>query len=432
MAGSAATSETEVNETRQTADQQSADPTTALLAFDVQDALGLPVKMQWALVRHWRAAGARDRAHALLDQIMLRSGESQTWLEERARLAYAEGNLDEALDLLNRRVQRSPSATARAAVARLYLDSGDVDQARAISDQLAREYPDLTTIASLAADVALARGDAEVARGYYLGLLDANPESLTAFLALTRLAISEEDQPTARNFLRRALDLAAEMATSNQLSSLAELTEQLGDTDRATELRARAASIERNRTAAFVADLHRELDSPRERPRVPRHSEGMSRRIPARSASSSTTRLNEESASPGDASPPAQKDEGVEHADVPDREAVTTTLEEPDVAPEVLEALRQQFGHSGLRPGQASVITKVLDGRDTLAIMPTGAGKSLTFQLPAMLLPGVTLVISPLISLMKDQVDKLPPPVQARTVLINSTLAPDEMRRALA
>jgi ATP-dependent DNA helicase RecQ len=122
----------------------------------------------------------------------------------------------------------------------------------------------------------------------------------------------------------------------------------------------------------------------------------------------------------------------VETSDEPDEEVVTTALEEPEATPEVLDALRRLFGHSGLRPGQASVIAKVLEGRDTLAIMPTGAGKSLTFQLPAMLLPGVTLVISPLISLMKDQVDKLPPPVQARTALINSTLSPEEMRHTLA
>ena len=77
------------------------------------------------------------------------------------------------------------------------------------------------------------------------------------------------------------------------------------------------------------------------------------------------------------------------------------------------------------------MIDNVLVGRDTLATMPTGAGKSLTFQLPAMLLPGATLVISPLIALMKDQVDGLPPAVRARTVLVNSTLSADEQRRAL-
>ncbi len=69
--------------------------------------------------------------------------------------------------------------------------------------------------------------------------------------------------------------------------------------------------------------------------------------------------------------------------------------------------LRDTFGIERLREGQADVIRRVMGGQDTLAIMPTGAGKSLCYQLPALLLPGRTLVVSPLIALMKDQCDKL-------------------------
>ncbi len=69
--------------------------------------------------------------------------------------------------------------------------------------------------------------------------------------------------------------------------------------------------------------------------------------------------------------------------------------------------LRRRFGLSAFRPGQEEVIRAVLQGRDALVVMPTGAGKSLTYQLPALLMPGLTIVVSPLIALMKDQTDKL-------------------------
>lgn len=73
----------------------------------------------------------------------------------------------------------------------------------------------------------------------------------------------------------------------------------------------------------------------------------------------------------------------------------------------IKRTLRDVFGLDKLRPGQAEVIRSVFEGRNTLAIMPTGAGKSLCYQLPALHIPGTTIIISPLISLMKDQVDKL-------------------------
>src|SRR5271165_7483937 len=70
-------------------------------------------------------------------------------------------------------------------------------------------------------------------------------------------------------------------------------------------------------------------------------------------------------------------------------------------------ALKRHFGFDRFRPGQRAVVTDALAGRDLLALMPTGGGKSLCFQFPALLQPGVTLVVSPLIALMQDQVRQL-------------------------
>src|SRR3954462_10493219 len=84
----------------------------------------------------------------------------------------------------------------------------------------------------------------------------------------------------------------------------------------------------------------------------------------------------------------------------------TTSARDPERA-RILRALRDTFGMQRLREGQETVIRRVLAGEPTLAIMPTGAGKSLCYQLPAVLTEGTTLVVSPLIALMKDQCDKL-------------------------
>ena len=89
--------------------------------------------------------------------------------------------------------------------------------------------------------------------------------------------------------------------------------------------------------------------------------------------------------------------------------------------------LKQYFGHSEFRRGQAQIIDSITAGRDALAVMPTGGGKSLCYQVPALLLPGITLVISPLISLMKDQVMALKS-AGVDTAYINSSLSSEQLR----
>src|SRR5687767_14321919 len=93
--------------------------------------------------------------------------------------------------------------------------------------------------------------------------------------------------------------------------------------------------------------------------------------------------------------------------------------------PSLQAELKRHFGFDAFKPGQEAVLRDVLAGRDVIAVMPTGDGKSLCFQLPALLRPGVTVVVSPLIALMQDQVRLLADNGIPATFL-NSTLGADE------
>ena len=97
----------------------------------------------------------------------------------------------------------------------------------------------------------------------------------------------------------------------------------------------------------------------------------------------------------------------------------------------LLETLKHYFGYDSLRPGQRELMDGILQGKDVLGIMPTGAGKSLCYQVPALMLEGITLVISPLISLMSDQVKALNQ-AGVHAAYINSSLTENQIRVALA
>ena len=107
-------------------------------------------------------------------------------------------------------------------------------------------------------------------------------------------------------------------------------------------------------------------------------------------------------------------------------ETMTQAVDSADsVDPRALEALNRYFGYDSFRPGQPGIVSAILAGHDVLGVMPTGAGKSICYQIPAAILPGVAIVISPLISLMRDQVDALND-VGLPAAFINTTQTPDE------
>src|SRR5205085_7009720 len=105
--------------------------------------------------------------------------------------------------------------------------------------------------------------------------------------------------------------------------------------------------------------------------------------------------------------------------------AVPQTIEQARIT------LREHFGYPAFRPGQEAAVESVLAGRDTLVVLPTGGGKSLCYQVPALMLPKLTVVLSPLISLMKDQVDALAARGLPAT-FINSTLTSNPIADRMA
>ena len=117
--------------------------------------------------------------------------------------------------------------------------------------------------------------------------------------------------------------------------------------------------------------------------------------------------------------------------EVPAPSPISTADTQDEATDELLAALKRYFDYDDFRDGQREVVEKILNGENILAAFPTGYGKSLCYQLPALMLPGVTVIVSPLISLMKDQVDALRKQKIYAVALLNSSLSWEEYRAEL-
>jgi ATP-dependent DNA helicase RecQ len=401
-----------------------------LLDNDAIDQLPPPLLLRYA---GWlRVSGQFEAAEAALARALDLRGESANLLDERAALALARGDVEAVRTSWEERLGRNPAPSARASYGRALLELGEVAEASDIAEELLAEHSNLATVHALYAEVSLQQGDIATAHAFWSGQLAQDPSRITPQLSLGRIALLGGDPDEARAALQRALADLPHL-TAAQVASAATLADMLGQTGRSQMLRHRLVALEAQRTAALAAELAEALglESVPTPPASPANpgagTNGSGQTVPA------SGDLAGPAASTSPVSPP-QPGEVLDAKAAADDAATMTSvpLDQEIVDPRVLETLQSVFGFPGLRTGQAAVINQILAGRDTLAILPTGAGKSLTFQLPSLLLPHMTLVLSPLIALMKDQVEGLPPALRERTVLLNSSLSPDMQRTALS
>jgi len=339
-----------------------------------------------------------DDAHACLDALLHVNPHLISLLDLRVRAFLAQDRPDEARLVMKERLARKTSATAQSLLAHVHLARGDTAAAHEIARALVKGRADSTMAWGLLAEVELARGDTDAAQAAYRRVNELSPQSRAYLLGMVDAHQARDDWLTASGYAVRLLRTAEEGAPlpTSYLRRLRDYFRASGEATRVADIEAALA----HRYADELADLQTALAQGR-------------RQRPATAPRPTVV------AEP--APPPAEPLPSFDEIPVSEAERAR-----------VAEAARRIFGFETLLPGQVETIACVLRGEDVLCILPTGGGKSLCYQLPALLSErGATLVISPLIALMKDQVDSLPAHVQRQAATINSSLDGDELRQRL-
>lgn len=368
-----------------------AQPVLSQLGLALASAPNLPPELRDALLAFVQAWGSPEEMLELVEALREVHGPLLFLLDHQARALRRLGRYSEALDVIERRQRRSASATSQIYEAQVLLAAGYIQQARNAALELRQTYARNSNAVAAAAEILLAlgsSGDAEAATGFLRTYLEHQPHNLLVTLVLIDATYQLGDRAAADEQLQRLGAGIPAGIRDEELKRLQSLAEQLGRSQTAA-----AAALELGRRRQQQLEtLHRDL-----RPFV------------------------------GDAGV-LLEDPGRFYRLHSGPESIPVTAEERSRI--VLDVIRH-FGFDQLRLGQVETMAAVLRGESVLTVMPTGAGKSLCYQLPALVLPHATLVISPLIALMKDQVEGLPRAAQRAATFINSSLSDAELAARL-
>ncbi|MGD8397366.1 MAG: RecQ family ATP-dependent DNA helicase [Anaerolineae bacterium] len=355
------------------------------------DVAALPAKARNALVAYLLRWEAYPAARACLEAIAGEGERRVTILDSLAQAHLGAGEAARAVETMQRRNALRASSASRVLEARACLAAGDVARAQQIARSLlAQEFP-VPDAWNLEAEISMAAGDLDAAEAALQARERAVPDTIDAAAGLARVWQARGDVDKALLWARTALSRAEARGREPAISLLRLLEALYRATGQVAQADATRDDLEARR-ARETAELRERLGLTLPATPQARHPPRPERRADAGPGS---IRLTPEEARTLDA------------------------------------ALQQHFHHDAFRPGQAETIAAVLRGESVLAVMPTGAGKSLCYQLAAMLLPGTTLVISPLIALMKDQLDGLPDAVARQATTLNSTLEGWELEARL-
>lgn len=346
---------------------------------------------------------ATSDLRACLELLIPRQPALVSLLDLQARAFLAEGRAAEALAVMQQRLARKDSATARVLLGQVYLAQGNVDAAHHLARDLATEAPMTALVWPFVGEAELARGNVDAALAAYRRLDELSPQSRAYLLGMMKVYRARRDWVSASAYAVRLLRSAEATAGAE---------DEEASTLPVPYLRQLQAYFEASGETTRVADLETELA---------RRFESERQALQVALAAARPTVAS----APAPGRPTASA--GAE---------LLPTDEQIPVAPtertRITAAVRRLFGFTTLLPGQLEALAVALRDEDLLVVLPTGGGKSLCYQLPAFLADrGVALVISPLIALMKDQVDSLPPALQKQTVAINSSLEGDELHRRL-